>query len=70
LQLLHLGIEVYLLVAVAELDVLAGDETVAFLFYLFLCGGVAILRFVAIGLLVAGALPIVVGVGNVAYLLR
>ena len=70
LQFSHLGVEVYLLVAVAELYVLAGDETVAFLFYFFAGGGVAVFRLVVVGLLVACTLPVVIGVGNLAYLLR
>lgn len=38
LQLAHTGVEVYLLIAVAELDVFAGHKAPAFFLYLFESG--------------------------------
>jgi hypothetical protein len=50
--LTHLGVEVHLLVTVAELNVFAGYEAPAFLLNLFEGSRVAVFRLVVIGLFV------------------
>lgn len=70
LQLLHLGVEVYLLITVAELDVFTWHEAPAFLLYLVESGRVAIFWFVMIGIFIAYALPVMEVLSNLLYLLR
>ena len=69
LQLAHLGVEVYLLVAVAELDVFAWDKAPAFLLDFVKAGRVAVFGFVVIGLFITFTLPVMEVLGYLLYLL-
>lgn len=59
LQLLHLSIEVYLLITVAELDVFAWNEAPTLLLNLVEGGRIAVLWFVVVSLFIAYTLPVV-----------
>ena len=69
LELAHAGVEVDLLIAVAELDVLAGHEAPTFLLNLGEGGAVAIFGLVVVGLLVSHTLPVVEVLGDLGNLL-
>ena len=69
LELSHAGVEVDLLVAVAELDVLARHEAPTLLLYLVESGAVAVFGLVMVGLLMSLALPVVEVLGNLGDLL-
>ena len=69
LELAHAGVEVDLLVAVAELDVLAGHEAPALLLNLVEGGAVAIFGLVVVGELMPHTLPVVKVLGNLGNLL-
>ena len=69
MQLAHLGVEVYLLVAILKLDVFAGYKAPAFLLDFVKGGRVAVFRFVMVCLFIAFTLPIMEVLGNLPYLL-
>lgn len=69
LLLLHLGVEVYLFIAIAELEILTWYEAPSFPLCLIRSGRITMLRFVVMGLFIAFTLPIMELLGNLLYLL-